>query len=180
MIQAIDELLDPSAITGLTTRPIGELRGLRVKCAEVERDVSLVRRIAQGRLDIVGFEFRRRKGAASHNELDGLLFELPDIMSDDTKGPGGIPGARPIDVDAPGAAAGELCLKLDAQAPPSAFSGIQDLSEAELRELFERIRAFEVQMSGTRRQLHERIDSVQSEIARRYRDGEASVDALLS
>lgn len=179
MIDSIAQLLDPSAITGLGTRPIQELREVRLACADVERDVSLVRRMAQGRLDIVGHEFRRRKGADSEGAVDSLLFDLPDLMTDENTA-GGIPGARHIDVNAPGEAATELFNHLDAQASPAVLSGIQEVSEPELREIFERIRAFEVEMSGTRRQLHERIDSVQSEIARRYRDGEASVDSLLS
>ncbi len=180
MIDAIAKLLDPSAISGLATRPIAELREVRIACAEVERDVSLVRRMAQGRLDIVGHEFRRRKGTDSEAAVDSLLFDLPELMTDDNVGGGAIPGARPIDVSEPGAAAGELLGQLDSHASPSVLSGIQDVSEPQLREIFERIRAFEVEMSGIRRQLHERIDSVQSEIARRYRDGEASVDSLLS
>lgn len=179
MIEAIAKLLDPNAITGLTTRPIQELREIRTECAAVERDVSLVRRLAQGRLDIVGHEFRRRSGSDSTTDVADLLFDLPDLMADESTG-GGIPGARQIDVSAPGDAATELISYLNAQASPAVLSGIQDVDEADLRELFEKIRAYEVEMSGTRRQLHERIDSVQSEIARRYRDGEASVDSLLS
>lgn len=179
MIEAIAKLLDPNAFTGLTTRPIEELREIRTACAAVERDVSLVRRLAQGRLDIVGHEFARRAGSDSTTEVSDLLFDLPDLMADESGG-GGIPGARQIDISAPGPAAGELISTLNAQASPDVLGGIQDVDEANLRELFERIRAFEVEMSGTRRQLHERIDSVQSEIARRYRDGEASVDTLLS
>jgi len=178
VIEAIAKLLDSNAIAGLTTRPIQELRDIRTECAGVERDVSLVRRLAQGRLDIVGHEFRRRSGSDSETAVSGLLFDLPDLMADESSG--GIPGARQIDVSAPGDAAAELISELNSHASPAVLSGIQDVAEAELRELFENIRAFEVEMSGTRRQLHERIDSVQSEIARRYRDGEASVDSLLS
>ena len=179
MIDAIAKLLDPSAISGLGTRPIQELRDVRTACAAVERDVSLVRRMAQGRLDIVGHEFRRRKGNDTDAAVDSLLFDLPELMTDEGSS-GGIPGARHIEVSAPGEAAAELFRYLDAQASPSALSGIREVSEPELRETFERIRAFEVEMSGTRRQLHERIDSVQSEIARRDLDGDATVDSLLS
>ena len=64
-------------------------------------------------------------------------------------------------------------------ASPSALSSIESLTDGDLRELFERIRSFEVEMSSIRRQLHERIDAIQSEIGRRYRDGEASVDSIL-
>ena len=38
---------------------------------------------------------------------------------------------------------------------------------------------FEQQVSGRRRELHQRIDALQAEITRRYRTGEASVETLL-
>jgi hypothetical protein len=41
------------------------------------------------------------------------------------------------------------------------------------------MRDFENDLSALRRRLHERIDALQAEIGRRYRDGEASVDSLL-
>lgn len=37
----------------------------------------------------------------------------------------------------------------------------------------------EQEVSGVRRRLHAQIDQLQAEITRRYRSGEASVDALL-
>jgi uncharacterized small protein (DUF1192 family) len=40
------------------------------------------------------------------------------------------------------------------------------------------VSAYEHDVSGRRRALHERIDVLQAEITRRYRTGEASVETL--
>ena len=46
--------------------------------------------------------------------------------------------------------------------------------------LDERLRALEVQVSGRRRMLFDRLDALADELGRRYREGEATVDKLLS
>lgn len=179
-MEPLDTLLAPEALVNLTTRPIAELRELRVACTRAEGDVSLARRVAQGRLDIVGHEVQRRAGAVDGEaQLTGLLFDLPDILADGEH-PSGNPSGRPVDVNAPGATALELVARLDSAATPAQLSSVTDLGEGELRELFERIRGFEVELSAVRRQLHERLDAIQSEIGRRYRDGEASIESFLS
>ncbi len=179
MTDALDKLLASDSLDGLTTRPISELRTIRVSCAGAESDVSLVRRLAQGRLDIVGHELQRREGAPNTAvDVAELLFELPEILSADSGSAGG--GGRAVSVGAPGAIAHELVAQLDAIASPTDLSGIEKRRDGELRELFERIRAFELELSSSRRGLHERIDAIQAEIGRRYRDGEATVDSILS
>ncbi len=180
MIPQLERLLDPEILTGLTTRPLDQLRRIRVECSDVESDISLVRRVSQGRLDIVGHETARRAGAEpADGDLTALLFDLPEILSDAPAGGGSTPGARAVRVGEPGEVAAEMVKSLDTMASPTVLSNIETLSDGDLRELFERIRAFEVELSSVRRQLHERIDAIQSEIGRRYRDGEASVDSIL-
>ena len=53
------------------------------------------------------------------------------------------------------------------------------LDDATLGRLAADLSAFEQRVSGHRRSLFDRIDALQDEITRRYRSGEASVDALL-
>lgn len=179
MIADLEELLAPTSLDGLTTRPIAELRSLRLGCSEAESDVSLVRRLSQGRLDIVGHEVRRREGATDlEADLSGLLFDLPEILSADQTPSS--PSSRPVSITDPGQVALQLAATLDGIASPADLAGIKNRRDGELRELFERIRSFEVELSALRRRLHERIDAIQAEIGRRYRDGEASVDSLLS
>ncbi len=171
----IDGLLASDVLDGINTRPLPRLRELRASCAVVESDVSMVRRLAQGRLDIVIHEARRRSGDA----VAGLLYDLPDILADPTRHDH-TPGSRPdVRVDAPGEVGGALLDQLEAIASPTVLSGVQHLEQGQLDELFARISDFEQELSKCRRSLHERIDAIQSEIGRRYRDGEASVDSVL-
>ncbi len=181
MIEALEEVLADGVLDDVTTRPMDDIRALRTRCTEVEADVSLVRRLVQGRLDIIGHEARRRGGdAGAAAALPGLLFDLPSLMTDEPRVDGAaIPGARHVSITAPGAAAHALVEVLDAIASPSSLSGVGDLSDDTLGELLDRMRDFENDLSALRRRLHERIDALQAEIGRRYRDGEASVDSLL-
>ncbi len=166
------------------------LRSIRVQLNEAESDVSFVRRVSQGRLDIVGHEVERRSGddgqssgASTGDTPSSLLFEMPDILTDDDaagqspRSAGAV--GRPVAVLEPGQIALAMVETLDGIASPSQLSGIQTVHEADLADLFDALREFELELSSIRRQLHDRIDTIQDEIARRYRDGEATVDALL-
>lgn len=170
----IDELLAADLLDGLRTIPLPELRELRQQCAAVESDVSLVRRLTQGRLDIVVHEARRRSG----DGVAGLLYDLPDILAD--TGGVRIPGSRPdVRVDGPGEVATALLEDLERTGSSTVLIGVQHLEREQLDELFFRMSEFEQTLSQTRRKLHERIDDIQGEIARRYRDGETTVEAVL-
>ncbi len=177
-MDSLERLLAPEAMVNLTTRPIPELRELRVACTTAEGDVSLVRRVAQGRLDIVGHEVRKRAGASVEADLDGLLFDLPDILADQNSG--AARSGRPAPVNEPGQLALELVSRLDRAVSPAELAGVGDLSEPDLRMLFDRIQSFEGELSAVRRRLHETLDTIQSEIGRRYRDGETSIESFLS
>lgn len=177
----LQRLLADDCLKGINEMPLDRLRGLRVEASAAEGDVSFVRRVAQGRLDIVGHEAKVRAGGESSTEtkVDDLLFEMPDILTDaPTEGNQRVPRAVPV--LEPGDIALALVDKLNGIASPADLSGVSDLDKGQLADLFDTLREFEVEMSTVRRQLHDRIDAMQDEIARRYRDGEASVDALLT
>ena len=181
----LQRLLAADLLSDHGSKPLDRLRAIRVELNGAEGDVSFVRRITQGRLDIVGHEVDRRSGAASSPnpsaDPSALLFDMPEILSD-----GGAAGSasrsprgRSVAVLEPGHIALSLGETLDGIASPSQLSGIEAVAEPDLADLFDSLRAFELELSSIRRQLHDRIDTIQDEIARRYRDGEATVDALL-
>lgn len=172
----LSALLADDALADIGTRPIGDLRSYRYQAGQVESDVSLVRRIAQGRLDIIGYEVQRRKGSNETAVLDDLLYELPDILSDPSEA--SAPSGRAIEINDPGETAATLGSRLDNVISPGELSGVGELSEQRLDESFVRVSEMEQELSGLRRQLHDRIDAVQLEIGRRYRDGEASIESF--
>lgn len=177
----LERLLAKDLLPDVTAVPLGDLRRLRVACSEAETDVSFVRRVAQGRLDIVGYEVRRRSGSADDGgpvNGDSLLFDLPDVL---TLGTASVsPGARRVAIQEPGVLAHALLEQLDAAVSPSELTTPDQIDDHRLTETMEDLRRFEIELSANRRRLHERIDSIQGEIARRYRDGEASIDSLLN
>lgn len=178
----LQRLLNENLLAELTDKPLDRLRSIRGELTQAEGDISMVRRVTQGRLDIVAQEVDRRSGAggASPTDPNSLLFDLPDLMTD-TNGnaPSAGNGGRAVPVTDPGRVALALIETLDAIASPAQLSGLADVPDPGLSDLFGGLREFELELSSIRRKLHDRIDTIQDEIARRYRDGEASVDALL-
>lgn len=179
----LQRLLNPTLLAEIGDKGMERLRSIRTELSQAEGDVSLVRRVTQGRLDIVGHEVERRQGgdgATSAADPSSLLFEMPDILTDAVDGGSPSSGAgRPVPVLEPGKVALSMIETLDAVASPSQLSGLDQVADAGLADLFGGLREFELELSSIRRQLHDRIDAIQDEIARRYRDGEASVDTLL-
>ena len=183
----LQRLLAADLLSDFESKPMERLRHIRIELSGAEGDVSFVRRVTQGRLDIVGHDVERRSGATSSvpglDPASALLFDMPDILTDESDGnPTGqrsAPG-RAISVLEPGQIALSLVEDLDLIASPSQLSGIQDLDEGQVEDLFGGLREFEIELSDIRRQLHDCIDTIQDEIARRYRDGEATVESLLS
>jgi hypothetical protein len=81
---------------------------------------------------------------------------------------------------APGELPPELEAELDSIAGSGQLGDLPSRSDADLQTMTEQLEAFEQRISGDRQALFERIDALQAEITRRYKDGEASVDALLT
>jgi len=151
---------------------------MRNECQEVEGGLSYVRRMVHGRLDILGGELARRQEGGEPADVGELLGRLPDILADHHRS-GDAATARPpqaVEVaDVPEHLTGELNEILES----TELAGLPDLSTEELQTLTHRLVTFEETVSTRRRSLHDAIDALQAEIARRYRDGEASVDSLL-
>ncbi|MEM7326155.1 MAG: hypothetical protein AAF531_23920 [Actinomycetota bacterium] len=179
----LQRLLNPNMLADIAEKAMDRLRSIRTELSQAEGDVSLVRRVTQGRLDIVGHEVERRSGqnaGALPADPSSLLFEMPDILTDAATGTAPSTGAgRPVPILEPGPAALAMIETLDAIASPAQLSGLDQVDDSGLGDLFAALREFEVELSSIRRKLHDRIDAIQDEIARRYRDGEASVDTLL-
>ncbi len=201
----LQRLMAPEMLDDLRAEQLPRLRDLRVQLTQAEGDISFVRRVTQGRLDIVGHEVARRErraaAGADHDDLDdgpqvasvsGLLFDMPDILNDADRVKSAAPvspadledvphtmPSRMVQVLEPGDIALALIEDLDRVASPSDLAQVEQLGRGPLADLFDRLRTFEVDLSSSRRTLHDRIDRIQDEIARRYRDGEATVDSLL-
>lgn len=164
--------VDPFDVTKLTME---DLRARRAEAQEIEVGLSYLRRVAQGRLDIVAAEVRRRAEGGAPLDSESLVAGLSDILGDHILAPGNGrlpqllgPNLEELDTST-----------LDDIAGPGRLAAIGDASDAEIAELIEALSAYEADVSSQRRGLHERIDALQAEITRRYKTGEASVESLL-
>ena len=156
---------------------MAEVRARRSSCQEVETALSYLRRLAEGRLDIVSTELERRSAGGDPGHLEDLIDRLPEVLSDRTRGPGA--GHLPQTLG-PGPIEGELVEELaghGGRGAPDRPAGCPNRgSEPPQARLLE----YERKVSGLRRSLFDRIDAIQHELGRRYRSGEASVDRLIA
>ena len=80
----IDRVLSPDFLTGMGDDSLADVRARRHEAEQEEADLSYVRRLLQGRIDIVRAELRRRSG----DERGSLVDQLAGILAD---GPAGEP-----------------------------------------------------------------------------------------
>ena len=60
MIPDLQRVLEPSYLSGIADAPIEQIRSMRAECSDLENGASFVRRLAQGRLDLLAEETKRR------------------------------------------------------------------------------------------------------------------------
>jgi hypothetical protein len=161
-----------SNIEGLRT---ADVRDQRAEASRVETDLSYLRRLLHGRIDIIDAEIRRR---ASGDAAAGgsIVDQLPSILAD---APSRAPrSVRHIGVQ-PGPDPGEYRLRKEAELEALELSDVLDRPDAELAAARIALAAMEAEVSGHRVRVQAVVDRFAGELMRRYREGEATVDDLL-
>lgn len=177
MDQELDRILTDGYLAGLADRPVAELRTLRAECQAVETQLSYLRRMVQGRHDIVSGEVERRNRGGDRYDTGDLVDRLPQILADRIHAPG--PGRLPSGME-PGELSGRLAERLAEITARVPIESPADAEDEALAQAATDLSDLEHEVSGFRRLLFDRIDALQGEITRRYRDGEARVDDVLS
>ncbi|SOB82629.1 RsiG family protein [Streptomyces sp. 1331.2] len=164
---------------------LDQLRVLRRETLEQEADLSYLRRLLHGRMDILRAELDRRPGggpvrtagAPGPEPVPGdLLDRLPAILTD---APSTVRrSARHVTLRPPRTQ--ESQLEADALMGDVQLADLAAHPAEELLAALERLRAHEREVSGRRQRLLRTADGCNAEITRRYRDGEARVDDLLA
>lgn len=173
----LDRILADDYLSDLESRPVAELRTLRSECQAVETQLSYLRRLVQGRHDIVAGEVERRARGGDRYDVSDLVDRLPEILADRIHAPG--PGRLPVDME-PGELTGTLVGRLEALNERVPVESPGEADDDELAQVATELGELEAEVSGFRRRLFDRIDTLQAEITRRYRSGEARVDDVLS
>ena len=170
----IGRLLDPEYLSDLAARPIEEIRQMRAECQDVETGLSYLRRVVQGRLDIVAAERQRRLEGGDPADVSRLIEQLPSILSDHLRAPG--LGRLPSSLG-PGTLDPALEARVDALV--AELDDLASVTDEQLADGQARLTELEHELSEQRRAFFDRIDALQAELTRRYRTGEASVESLL-
>ncbi|MDZ7674480.1 MAG: hypothetical protein U5K30_05370 [Acidimicrobiales bacterium] len=177
MTEQLDTILDDDYLGDVTSLAMDDVRERRNECRDLETGVSYLRRMVQGRLDVVAAERVRRAEGGDGEELEDLIARLPEVLAGNTRSAG--MGRLPSSLGT-GALDDGLVAELEGIVSSSHITEPHSLSDDDLAAVHDQLAEFETKVSGLRRQLFERIDAFEAELTRRYRTGEASVDSLLS
>ena len=168
----IDRVLAEDYLSGLSDAPLADVRALRGDAEQEEVDLSYLRRLIQGRLDVLRAELNRRDGSGK-NLVDDLAGILADEPRSPARGLGRHSSLEPSRVDSHRRYVEALVADVD----------LSDVSARSVDELAHAMRVLseeEQKLSAKRRDVQKVMDACSAEITRRYRDGEADVNALLS
>ena len=178
-------LLDAGCDDDLGKHTLKALRERRKRLEEAEAAISFTRRLLHGRIDIVESELQRRRSGQSGRDLAELVHDLPKILA-------GTPGSasntnataragRLVEVVPAACVQQELMDLADGIVSPLAMTTLDCQPVATAERIVEELRSLEQELSSLRREAHERIAQVQTEVALRYAvSGSSDVDTYAS
>ncbi|MGW2982712.1 RsiG family protein [Streptomyces goshikiensis] len=170
-------------LTPATALGLPELRALRRDAQRDEADLSYIRRLLQGRIDILRAELARRRdrlpevpGAVPAADPDSVVERLSEILADAPSRRSA--SARHVTLGTPHSE--EFRLLASEMLAEVELSDLAARTDAELHDAMGRLVRYEQQVSRRRQHLQRTADDSSAEITRRYREGEAQVDDLLA
>ncbi len=169
----IDRVLSPEYTSDLAQRDLDDVRHLRDEAAQEETDLSYLRRMLHARIDIVRAEQRRRSEGGSASVVEQLVNILSDNAVGPATGSGRYQTTEPSRAEAHRRHVEALVSDVD-------LSDVTSLSGDKLDVALRAYTDEEDSVSQRRRQVQVVVDELNAEIARRYREGAASVDDLLA
>jgi len=159
----IDQVREPEFLADLAEISVKELRTRRDLADTVETELSYYRRLLHGRLDLLAFEQRRRRG----EETRSLIDALPEILTGRDK-TGGAKG-RHLSTELP-----YLPLKgkrhLDRILGNDLMIRMSEMTEEELSEASNELTELETEISGLRQEVQVVLDRLQTAVIARYKN----------
>jgi hypothetical protein len=163
--------------TPATALGLPELRALRRDAQRDEADLSYVRRLLQGRIDILRAELARRADPDAPAVLEPPVVDrLSEILADAPSRRSA--SARHVTLGTPQSE--EFRLLAAEMLADVELSDLAARTDGELYDAMGRLTRYEQQVSRRRQELQRTADDSSAEITRRYREGEAQVDDLLA
>lgn len=167
----IDKVLAEGFADDLGGLELDDLRGRRREAEQEEADLSYVRRMLQGRMDILRAELARRAGGG-----DKIVEHLSAVLADSARSDHGLGRylrVEPSRVD-------EHRRLVEQIIADVGVSDVEGRSDDDLRAALGRLEDFEHGISEDRRAVQAVMDKLTAEVAARYKSGSATVDDLLA
>lgn len=158
---------DPNAMT------TAELRSARANLQMQEDVISFVRRMAQGRCDLARDEQRRRVDGTPASGMS--VVDIANVFGQEHGGGSSRP-PRETNISADH----ELVVELESLCERVGFGELRTLDDDALESAIAEIEKFELARSAERKSLFAKIDALTTELVKRYKDGGANVETLLT
>ncbi len=179
---------DPEYVAGLERVVLADLRGMRDECDRLEVVLSYSRRMTQGRIDVVSAALAERSGGmgtggndaatgVSSSGGDSLTERLTAIMASGPLRPSS--SGRMTKLFFPDFETDDILAELSSVLSETQLVHLKEISSQELTEILSELTGIESQLSAQRRSVHGIMDIIDAEMAKRYKGGLASVDALV-
>lgn len=165
----IDRIRRPEYIQGLEDLSLDELRLRRDECLAEREYLSLLRRLVQGRAEILKAEIERR--GAGGDQVP-LVDRLSEILSGEPQGPSRGEAVRV------GVPEDEMLLARRRVERLVADAGLSDpgsLDDERLTSAVDLLAREEREVSAARSDVHSALDALQDELKRRYKEDPSRV-----
>jgi len=159
----LDRILEPAFAEGLSELSTDEVKGRRDECRAEAEYLSYVRRVLQGRLDILAAERARRAGQDEGPVVD----RLPEILAE---GPAGASRGGFLLTAVPEQEMTLARRQVDRLVAEVALSDLGSLTDERLGEAIEALAGEERRVSDARSQVFRVHDALQDEVKRRLRE----------
>ncbi|HSL10824.1 MAG TPA: aerial mycelium formation protein [Actinomycetota bacterium] len=161
----IDRIREASYVEGLHDLGLDELRARRDECLVEREHLSMLRRLVQGRAEILQAEVRARDASGDHAPLIESLAQIlaPDDHPTTSRGEA-VRVSMPED---------EMLLarrRAERLVNDASLSNPSALDDAALADAIARLADEEQQVSTARSDVIRALDALQDELKRRYRD----------
>jgi hypothetical protein len=159
----IDHIRRPEFVEAAQDLPLDELRRRRDECLAEREYLSFLRRLLQGRAEILRAELERRDGMAEGSLVEGLAT----ILGGDAQGPARGEAVRV------GLPEDEMLLarrRVERLVSDVAISDPGQLDDERLAEVADLLVREEHDVSRSRAEVIEVLDQLQDELKRRYRE----------
>ena len=166
----IDRILRPEYVEGLAELALDDVRARRDECLAEREYLSLLRRLVQGRAEILKAELERRHGQGDSGPLVDQLATIlaPDASRASSRG-------EAVRIGVPEEEMLQARRRVERLVADAGISDPSALDDERLAEAVELLIAEEREVSRTRAAVLTALDALQDELKRRYKEDVSQV-----